>query len=146
MPLKEPIAHNIEFFTGFVVTYLDGKKVLQKENYFSKKLNKKCATNWSEIDKSKITSLELFWKGESKVKIDQCPSSTHKETLTAKDWFFSHRGYLDMGTQKIKIISRNIGYIEDNILYITTVQEDTGEIHRSTRAAHKKFYENINSL
>lgn len=135
MPLREELLKRKESFTGFVITYSDGSKVYEKENYFSKRLNKKCATNWAEIDKSRISSLELFWNGTSKAIVHKVNTDDPEIKLEAKDWFFSHRGYLDMGTRKIKVISRNIGYIKDNILYITSIAEDTGEITRSIRAA-----------
>lgn len=120
--------------TGFVVTYEDGTKIIEKENYFSKKLNKKCATNWAEIDKSKIASLQIYWRGELMETIQKSPSDTHTNELEANDWFFSHKGYMDMASRSVKIISRNIGFIENNILHITSIMEDTGEIIRSTRA------------
>lgn len=135
MPPKGILPRRDKSFTGFVVIYDNGSKIYEKENYFSKILNKKCATNWGEIDKSKISSLELHWRGECKASITKAPSDIHKNELSAKDWFFSHRGYLDMGTRKIRVISRNIGYIEDNILHITSIVEETGEILRSVRAA-----------
>jgi hypothetical protein len=137
MPQRGELQRDRNQFTGFVAVCDNELKIYEKESYFSKKLNKKCATNWVEIDKNKITSLELHWNGVCKVKIDKTPSDTHKKELMAKDWFFSHQGCLDMGTRKIKILSRNIGYIEDNILYITSVVEDTGEVYRSIRAATK---------
>lgn len=133
MPLKEKLPKREKIFTGFVVTYDNGNHVYEKENYFSKKLNKKCATNWAEIDKSQISSIELFWKGKSKAIISKVPSDIHEKELKAKDWFFSHKGYLEMTPQKVVIISRNIGYIEDNILYITSILEQTGEIQKSIR-------------
>lgn len=120
--------------TGFVATYEDGTKIIEKENYFSKKLNKKCATNWAEIDKSKIASLQIYWRGELMETIQKSPSDTHTNELEANDWFFSHKGYMDMASRSVKIISRNIGFIENNILHITSIMEDTGEIIRSTRA------------
>lgn len=124
--------------TGFVVIYGDGSKIYEKENYFSKKLNKKCATNWAEIDKSKISSLQIYWRGELKETIQKAPSDTHAKELGANDWFFSHKGYMDMATRKVKVISRNIGFIENNILYIISVMEETGEVLRSTRAVPLK--------
>jgi hypothetical protein len=135
MPLREELLRHSESFTGFIVKYDNGNKIYEKENYFSKKLNKKCATNWAEIDKSKISSLEIHWRGTCMATIYKVSSDTHSNILEAKDWFFSHRGYLDMGTRKIIIIARNIGYIENNILHITSVVEDTGEILRTVRAA-----------
>lgn len=135
MPLRGDLHKHHESFTGFVVIYDNGSKVYEKENYFSKKLNKKCATNWTEIDKSKISTIELHWKGSCKATLSKGPSDTHKKALEAKDWFFSHGGYLDMGTQKVIVISRNIGFIEDNILYITSVEEKTGKVSITTRAA-----------
>ena len=110
-------------------------KVLEEENFFSIKLNKKCSSNWSEIDKSTINSLELFWCGTPKVKIERSSSSTHKYDLTAKDWFFSQKGCIDMGTQEVKIISRNIGYKEEGLLHIFSILEGTGELILSSRPA-----------
>lgn len=124
--------------TGFVVIYVDGTKIVEKENYFSRKLNKKCATNWAEIDKSKIASLQLYWRGELKETIQKTPSDTHSNELEAIDWFFSHKGYMDMASRSVKIISRNIGYIQDNIIHITSVMEETGELLRSIRAVPSK--------
>lgn len=124
--------------TGFVVIYVDGTKIVEKENYFSRKLNKKCATNWAEIDKSKIASLQLYWRGELKETIQKSPSDTHSNELEAIDWFFSHKGYMDMASRSVKIISRNIGYIQDNIIHITSVMEETGELLRSIRAVPSK--------
>lgn len=124
--------------TGFVVIYVDGTKIVEKENYFSRKLNKKCATNWAEIDKSKIASLQLYWRGELKETIQKSPSDTHSNELEARDWFFSHKGYMDMASRSVKIISRNIGYIQDNIIHITSVMEETGELLRSIRAVPSK--------
>jgi hypothetical protein len=120
-------------FTGFVVTYDNGNKIYEIEDYFSKKLNKKCATNWAEVDKSKITLLQLYWKGVLKETIHKTPDDIHKNELIAKNWFFSQKGYLDMGTRKIVVIARNIGYIEGDILHITSIIELTGEINRSVR-------------
>jgi hypothetical protein len=68
-------------FTGFVARYKNGATIYEKEDYFSKKLNKKCATNWEEVDKSKLASLELLWKGQSKIKIDKASCSMHKNDL-----------------------------------------------------------------
>lgn len=134
MPLKGQLQKDSDPFTGFLITYDNGSTIFEKLDYFSKKLKKKCATNWAEIDKSKISSMELLWKGCRKAIITKVPSEIHKHELTARDWFFSHKGYLDMGTRKIVIISRNIGYIEDNILYIISVMENSGEVIRSVRA------------
>jgi hypothetical protein len=132
---KEKFLRDHNNFTGFVVTYNNGKKIYQKENYYSKNLNKRCNTNWAEIEKDKIEILELFWKGESKAKISKAPSEMHEDELSENDWFFSHNGYIDMGTRKIKVISRNIGYKIDKILHIISVIEDSGEIIRKVRAA-----------
>lgn len=137
MPLKGVPSQRDKDFTGFVVTYADGTRIFEKENYVSKKLNRSCATNWAEIDKSKIAYLQLYWKGELKETIQKSPDDTHSKELTAKDWFFSHRGYLDMGTRKVIIISRNIGYIEEGIIKITSIFEKNGEKSLSVRAAPK---------
>ena len=134
MPPKGRLPKRDKSFSGFLVTYENGSKIYEKENYYSKKLNKKCATNWPEIDKSKISSLELLWRGESKVTITRSPSELHKKELSAKDWFFSQRAYFDMTNRKTILISRNIGYVEDDIIHITSIMEKTGEISRSVRA------------
>jgi len=134
MHLKGDLLSTSKTFTGFVVHNIDGISILEKENYFSKKLNKKCSTNWAEIDKSKVSAVELHWKGECMARIDRSPSDAHKNELTAKDWFFSHHGYLDMSiVGKINIISRNIGFIEGSILHIISVLESNGEVIRSIR-------------
>lgn len=135
MPPKGHLPKRNDSFTGFLITYSNGSKIFEKENYFSKRLNKKCATNWGEVDKSQISSIELLWRGESKARIDKAPSDLHDKELTAKDWFFSQRAYFDMVNRKTILISRNIGYIEDNIIHIISVVEDSGEVIRSIRAA-----------
>ena len=120
-------------FTGFIAHYENGAKVYEREDYHSKKLNKKCATNWAEIDKEKLVSLQLVWKGQIKVTIDKESGSAHRSVLKAEDWFFSQNGYMDMGTRKIVVLSRNVGFIEDNNIYITSVLEETGDIRKSIR-------------
>jgi hypothetical protein len=126
MSLKEG-KENKKNFTGFEVIYKNGKKIYEKNNYYSRKLKKKCATNWREIEKEKIKSLRLYWNGEIKVQIDKENNELHKE-IKSENWYFSHTGYFDTSINKIKIISRNIGYKEDNLLYLFKVMEDTGEV------------------
>lgn len=123
-----------ESFTGFVAHYENGRKLYEKENYFSKKLNKKCATNWAEIDKSRLVKLELFWNGDLKAAVSKKPLKGKPLELSASDWFFSQKGYIDMGTKKMLVIARNIGYIEDGIAHITSVVEQTGIIQKYSRA------------
>lgn len=120
-------------FTGFIAYYNNGARVYEKENFFSKKLDKKCATNWAEIDKKRLSALELVWNGKSKIKIKKESDSFHEE-LSPKDWFFSQNGYLDMGSRKVIVLARNIGYIKDNLIHITSVIENTGDIRKSIRS------------
>lgn len=124
-------------FTGFIAYYDDGKVIKERENFQSKKLNKKLATNWAEINKNKLIALELVWKNQTKVRIDKIPP---KETqapykdIKADEWFFSQKGYVDMGSRDIVVIARNIGYIKDGIINITSVDEKTGIIKMYSRA------------
>jgi hypothetical protein len=136
MSLKELI--NRKPFTGFVAHFSNGKSVKEREFFFSKKLNKNLATNWAELDKNLLIRLDLIWNDQLKAQIDKVPtpSSFNKgKALSPGDWFFSQKGYLDMGTRKIKVISRNIGYIEDGILNIISVQEETGALQMTRRKA-----------
>jgi hypothetical protein len=111
-------------FTGFVVHYANGNTVEEKNDYISQIAGCKKSTNWHEIDKDKITALELFWNGESKIKIDKS-SYPH---IGPSDWYFSHYGSLDMSTHKNIVISRNIGYIKDKLLTIYCVDEKSGVV------------------
>ena len=120
-------------FTGFVARYKNGATVYEKEDYFNKKLSKKCATNWGEVDKNKLVSLELLWKGQSKVKIEKASCSIHKNELNPEDWFFSQNGYMNLGNRKIVVLARNIGFIEEGHIYITSVIESSGNIQKSIR-------------
>ena len=103
--------------------------------FYSKKLKKKCGTNWAEIDKEKLFSLELVWKGQTKIKIEKPSCSVHKNDLNPEDWFFSQNGYMDMGTRKIIVLARNIGFKEDGHIFITSVFEKSGDIRKSIRVA-----------
>lgn len=124
-------------FTGFLATYSDGV-VYEKESFYSSKLKKHCATNWDEINKDKLVSLELYWRGVPKVKV--CKNPDPKENLgytelEASQWFFSQTGSLDMAGHKVKVVSRNIGYKLNGICHISSVMEDTGVIRMHSRAA-----------
>jgi len=119
MPQKEN-----KRFTGFVAFYKDGNEVREKNNYFSSKTKRKKATNWHEVDKDKIVALEIFWKGQPKIRIDK---DDHPD-LKPSDWFFSHFGCLDMNTHETKVISRNIGFIKGDILTVYCVVEETGVV------------------
>lgn len=132
MPRKE------DKFTGFIAHYDGGRVIKEKENFFSKKLNKKCATNWAEINKKKLKTLELSWKGIIKARIDRDPankSDAPYKHLTPDQWFFSQSGFLDLSTKKVVVVSRNIGYVLDGIIHITSVNEDNGLIRIHNRAA-----------
>lgn len=124
---------NRSTFTGFIVHYEDGRKVREKENFFSQTLKKVCATNWTEINKELIIKIELYWNGEKKIDV----TKEEFPNIKADDWYFSHRGCYDMSSRQIKILSRNIGYREKGLLNIFSVMEDTGEIRISTRADKK---------
>jgi hypothetical protein len=116
-------------FTGFVAHYGKKKTVLEKENYLDKKTGQKKATNWSEIDKDKLTALELLWHGESKIKIDK----KDHPYISSDDWFFTQTAYFDMTKQKIAVVGRNIGYKKDGVLQVYTVVEETGILKSSIR-------------
>lgn len=122
--------------TGFVVIYDDDSKVFEINDYYNKRLKRKCATNWVDIDKNRIKTLQLYWCGDLKVQINKSSPDVHKNILEAEDWFFSHKGYFDTSENKIKIISRNIGYKEDNLLYVYSVMEDTGEVIANVRVCN----------
>lgn len=124
MPLKE-----YTNFTGFVAHYNNDILVKEKENYFSKKLNKNCATNWAEIDKTRLVALELLWQGQSKIKIDK-KDYPH---IKPEDWFFTHSGMYNMKNRNISVISRNIGFKKDNITQVYSVDEETGILRTSIR-------------
>lgn len=116
-------------FTGFIAHYGPKKKILEKENYFSKKLGHNKATNWSEIDKDKMTALELIWHDKSKIKIDK----KEYPHIKPDDWFFSQHATFDMESQSIVVVSRNIGYKKGDIIQIYTVEEETGILKTSVR-------------
>lgn len=116
-------------FTGFIAHYGDKKTVHQKENYIDKKTGQKKATNWSEIDKTKLTALELVWRGESKIKIDK----RDYPHIGPDDWFFTHTANFDMAKQRVAVVGRNIGYKKDGVLQVYTVVEETGILKSSIR-------------
>lgn len=116
-------------FTGFLAYYSDDLIVKEKENYFSKKLNKNCATNWAEIDKTRLVALELLWRGQSKIKIDK----KEYPFIKPEDWFFTHSGMYNMKNRNITVISRNIGFKKDNITQVYSVDEETGILRTSIR-------------
>jgi hypothetical protein len=109
----------------------------EREDFFSDKLSRKCATNWAEIDRDRLSALELSWHGAVKSRIDKIPTSAsfnvHK-TMAPADWFFSQKGYFDMSTKKVVVIARNIGYRENGTLHIASVFEETGIIRIYDRA------------
>jgi len=118
-------------FTGLVATYDDGKLVREKNHFYSKLLGRQCATNWGEIALKKVVSLELYWRGESKIKI----SKEDKPLISHEDWYFTHSAIMDAVSPKPKICSRNIGYKNDGILYLYSVDEDTGALKVQNRVA-----------
>ena len=124
MPLKE-----LNQYTGFIAYYDNNIIVKEKENYFSKKLKKKCATNWAEIDKNRLVALELLWHGQSKIKI----SREEHPHIKSDDWFFTHSGMFNMKNRNVTVISRNIGFKKDNIIQVYSVEEETGILRSSAR-------------
>jgi len=116
-------------YTGFIAHYDNGRSIKERENFYSSKLKKKCATNWQEIDRTRLVALELVWHGQSKATVQKPP-----DPFTPDQWFFSHSGCMNMNSRKIIVVSRNIGYVKDGIVHITSVMEDTGIIRIWTRA------------
>jgi hypothetical protein len=124
MPQKED-----EKFTGFVAYYDNGNTVKERNNYLCAKTSNVKSTNWSEIDKERLVALELFWNGESKIKIDKI----RYPDLKPSDWYFSHLGSLDMNSHKTIVVSRNIGFIKDELLTVFCVQEQSGVVKIDNR-------------
>lgn len=122
---------DINNFTGFIATYTDGSTVKEKENFFSKKRSKKSVTNWLDIDKSKLTKLELYWKGVPSACIDKLDHPL----ISPDDWYFTHTGYMDIHDHNIKVLSRNIGFKEEGLLTIMSVNEADGTLKVNTRAS-----------
>jgi len=116
-------------FTGFLAEYKNGNTILEKNNYYSNKLKKKCATNWAEIDKSQLVALTMYWHGIAKVEI----SIEEYPDLNRDDWFFSHYGYYDMANRKTLVIARNIGLKMSDHLRVYSVSEETGDIKIEAR-------------
>jgi hypothetical protein len=110
-------------FTGLVAHYDDGTVVEEKNYFFNERLNKRCATNWSEIDLNKVTTLELYFKGVSKAKI----SKEDYPEITPQDWVFYHTGVSDL-TGDPTTICRNIGYKKDGLVYVSSVDEQSGAL------------------
>jgi hypothetical protein len=127
MPPKEKRVSNS--FTGLFAYYENGTIIEEKNNYYSTKFKKTCATNWAEIDKSQLIALELFWKGSSKIKI----SKEEYPDIKPEDWFFSHYGYFDMKDRKTLVIARNIGIKLKDHIKVYSVDENTGNIKIETR-------------
>jgi len=126
MPPREPEKNK---FTGFLAHYKDGSVVKEKNHYYSSKLKKECATNWHEIDKSQLVSLELLWGGESKIKI----SIEEYPAIKPSDWFFSHYEYFDLKNRNVIVISRNIGISKKDHKQIYSVHEETGILKTEIR-------------
>jgi hypothetical protein len=129
MPQKE--SKNQNKFTGFLAYYDDGKIVQEREDYFSKPLNKQCATNWAEINKDKLSALELIWQDQPKIKID-IKDYPH---IKPADWFFTQSAYFEMKSRKLTIVARNIGFKKDNIIQVYSIEEATGTLSSSVRSA-----------
>ena len=110
-------------FTGFIA-YYNNKIIKEKENFFSIKLNRKCATSWAEIDKDKLIALELVWNDEPKIKI----TKEDYPHIKPSDWFFSQYGYFDLTTRVVKVVARNIGYVKDELLIVYSINEENGVI------------------
>ena len=124
MPQNEPNS-----FTGFVAYYTDGKSVKEKENFYSHKLEKNCATNWCEIDKNKLIALEMVWNGSVKIRIDK----KEYPHIKPEDWFFTQSGIYNLKERKIRVLARNIGYKKDNITQVYSVDEETGILRSAVR-------------
>lgn len=120
-----------ESFTGFVATFEDGTSVLEREGYHSEKLRRPMATSWPEIDRARITRLDLYWHGQKKATV----SKSEQPHLDADGWFFSQTGYMDVSRHTVVVIARNIGFRgKDGMLYVTSVRESDGAVRGSVRA------------
>ena len=119
-------------FIGFVAYYEGGRRVKEREHFYSKVLKKQCATNWAEVALTQVVSLEIVWKGVSKIKI----SKADNPHIKPDDWYFSHSAYMDMASSVPKTLTRNIGYRKGKILYLYAVNEETGDLQVSTRLEH----------
>lgn len=127
--LNQKPTNPLETFHGLVVYYEDGTYLLEKNHYFCPRQNKNLATNWSEIPKSNIESLELRWEGSPVIKLEAI------DIEGSYEWLFSHTGCVDMstGSTKPRVLSRNIGYIQDGVKKIYRVDEKTGMLNFEER-------------
>ena len=125
---------SINNFTGFIAHYKDGRKVREKEDYFNKKLNKKCATNWAEINKDLLVAIELLWDGKSRIKI----TKEEYPHINSKDWLFFQTGYFDLKSKGVTVLGRSIGFIKDDMENIFSIDETNGILKIFSRIAKKK--------
>lgn len=135
---RTSLRKNKKPFSGFIAYYSNGKVVHERENYFSRLRNKKCATNWGEIDKGALIKLELYWKDELKgfITKESLSNSFNPSPITSpNNWFFSQKGYFDLGSRNIIVVSRNIGYIADGVARVLSVLEDSGIVQIYSKKA-----------
>ena len=116
--------------TGFVAHYESGSQKLELD-YFINREGERKATNWYEVNLEKLQTLELLWHGESKVRV----SKEDIPGINPEDWYFTCSGTADIANpDKPIIIARNIGYRKGKILFLFTVEEDTGNVRTHTRS------------
>jgi hypothetical protein len=137
-------------FTGFKAYCLikkEGEKdkeivITEQNNFFDETLKRTCATNWHQVDKENLKTLELWWHDERKAIVEDKPKEF--------EWVFFHTGSMASSDPGPVIISRTVGYKKpskaphagEDIHYFT-VDEITGEftysetIYIPNPAAHK---------
>lgn len=117
------VSRTKECWHGLIATLDDGTEILEKNNYLHKEKGRVFATNWWEIPKKRIKSLELYHKGKSIVKLE-------KDQVQPEEWFFSHTATLNLGDQggRPTIVSRNIGFIKNGLKHVFRVIEKNGAL------------------
>lgn len=98
----------------------------EQSDIYDPEQNKICATNWHMVNKSDVSTLQIWWHGEMKGELS-------KEDLPVKQWIFYHSAVVEPGKQK-EIISRSIGCeLDSKTQIIITVNEKTGQAHTTTK-------------
>ena len=116
-------------FTGFkAYCLIDDKEVIitEQDNFFDESLQRNCATNWHQVEKTKLKILELWWHDKRKAVVN--------EKSEEAEWVFFHTGSISSADPVPVVVSRTIGYKQpskkshagEDVHYFT-VEETTGE-------------------